>query len=120
MGLVEWLRTLAEALPEGASITFSSEALRSLAADGRRRGQHLGTLVEEVVNHLDRSPQTVRRWIREGELSSMLTPSEAASTALRPPLCGTSLHGSRRLRSGHHNRQARQSATRFAWQLGQK
>ncbi len=37
MGLGEWLRTLAEALPEGASITLSSEALRSLAREALGR-----------------------------------------------------------------------------------
>ncbi len=72
MGLGERLRTLAEALPEGASITLSSEALRSLLgtdADESSTMAHDMT-VEEVANHLDRSPQTVRRWIREGELDA--------------------------------------------------
>ena len=72
MSLQERLRTLAEALPEGASITLSSEALRSLLerdADESSTLAHDMT-VEEVANHLDRSPQTVRRWIREGELDA--------------------------------------------------
>jgi len=72
MGLGEWLRTLAEALPEGASITLSSEALHSLLetdADESRTLAHDMT-VEETANHLDRSPRTVGRWIREGELDA--------------------------------------------------
>ncbi len=72
MGLGERLRTLAEALPEGASITLSSEALRSLletAADESSTLAHDMT-AEEVATHLERAPQTVRRWIREGELEA--------------------------------------------------
>ncbi len=72
MGLGERLRTLAEALPEGASITLSSEALRSLLerdADESSTLAHDMT-VEEVANHLDRSRQTVRRWIREGDIEA--------------------------------------------------
>ncbi len=72
MGLGERLRTLAEALPEGASITLSSEALRSLLETDADESSPLAhdMTVEEVANHLDRSPQTVRRWIREGELDA--------------------------------------------------
>ncbi len=72
MNLQERLRTIAEALPEGASITLSSEALRSLletAADESSTLAHDMT-VEEVATHLERAPQTVRRWIREGELEA--------------------------------------------------
>ena len=66
MGLGERLRTLAEALPEGASITLSSEALRSLLQTDADENSTLARdmTVEEVANHLDRSPQTVHRWIR--------------------------------------------------------
>ncbi len=72
MGLGERLRTLAEALPEGASITLSSEALRSLLETDAEESSTLAhdMTVEEVANHLGRSPQTVRRWIREGELDA--------------------------------------------------
>ncbi len=72
MGLGKRLRTLAEALPEGASITLSSEALRSLLETDADESSTLAhdMTVEEVANHLDRSPQTVRRWIREGELDA--------------------------------------------------
>ncbi len=72
MGLGKRLRTLAEALPEGASITLSSEALRSLLetdADESSTLTHDMT-VEEVATHVERTPQTVRRWIREGELDA--------------------------------------------------
>lgn len=72
MGLGERLRALAKALPAGASITLSSEALRSLLETDADESSTLAhdMTVEEVANHLDRSPQTVRRWIREGELDA--------------------------------------------------
>ncbi len=71
MSLQERLRTIAEALPEGASISLSSEALRRLLETGTDEdGCPHDMTVEEVANHLDRSPQTVRRWIREGELDA--------------------------------------------------
>ncbi len=88
MGLGERLRTLAEALPEGASITLSSEALHSLLRTDADESSTLAhdMTVEEVANHLDRSPQTVRRWIREGELdaySSRGREYRITATALR-------------------------------------
>ncbi len=56
MGLGERLRTLAEALPEGASITLSSEALRSLLETDADESSTLAhdMTVEAVANHLDR------------------------------------------------------------------
>ena len=71
MGLGERLRTLAEALPEGASITLSSDALRSLLeTDADERSLPHDVTVDEVADLLDRSPQTVRRWIRDGVLDA--------------------------------------------------
>ncbi len=72
MGLGKRLRTLAEALPEGASITLSSEALPSLLETDTDESSTLAhdMTVEEVANHLDRSRQTVRRWIREGDIEA--------------------------------------------------
>lgn len=69
--LRERLRTIAEALPDGASITLGSEALRSLLeVDADESSLPSDLTVEEVAALLGRSPQTVRRWIREGELDA--------------------------------------------------
>ncbi len=72
ISLQERLRTIAEALPEGASITLSSEALRSLLETDADESSTLAhdMTVEQVAMHLERAPQTVRRWIREGDLEA--------------------------------------------------
>ncbi len=71
MTLQERLRTIAEALPDGASITLSSEVLyRLLETDADEGTLPHDLTAEEVADLLDRSPQTVRRWIREGELDA--------------------------------------------------
>ncbi len=62
MSLQERLRTIAEALPEGASITLSSEALRSLLETDAEEGTLPHDLTaEEVADLLDRSPHRATR-----------------------------------------------------------
>ncbi len=71
MSLQERLRTIAEALPDGASIALSSDALRRLLeTEAGEKSLPRDLTVEEGADLLHRSPQTVRRWIREGDLEA--------------------------------------------------
>ncbi len=66
------LRTLADALPDGASVTLPVSLIRSWliqsgSADSERA---VDMTVAEVASLLSRSPQTIRTWIRQGDLDA--------------------------------------------------
>ncbi len=66
------LQTLADALPDGAAVTLPVSLIRSWlsrsdSADPERAAD---MTVAEVASLLSRSPQTVRTWIREGDLDA--------------------------------------------------
>ena len=65
-------RTIAEALPEGAAIVLSATALQGLLSPNTDRDAEdpHDMTVKEVAEHLHRSPQTIRRMIRAGELDA--------------------------------------------------
>lgn len=71
----ERLRLIAESLPDGASVTFTREGLRGLISESTGNGRHPSTHevdlpAKDVASLFDRSPSTVRGWIKEGMLKA--------------------------------------------------
>ncbi len=66
------LRTLADALPDGAAVTLPVSLIRSwLVQGGPADADHNADMtVAEVATLFNRSPQTVRTWIRHGDLDA--------------------------------------------------
>ena len=66
------LRTLADALPDGDAVTLPVSLIRSwLARGGSADPERTADMtVAEVASLLSRSPQTVRTWIRRGDLDA--------------------------------------------------
>jgi excisionase family DNA binding protein len=66
------LRTIADTLPEGAAIILSATALRGLLRpdEDHNTGNPHDMTVQEVAEHLHRSPQTIRRMIHAGGLDA--------------------------------------------------
>jgi excisionase family DNA binding protein len=69
MDLLARLRTLADTLPQGASLTVTVETLREWLVDTER--PDLGDLtVADVAKAVHRKPNTVRKWIQRGEIEA--------------------------------------------------
>ncbi len=66
------LRTLADALPDGAAVTLPVSLIRSWLVQSvpADPDHHADMTVADVAAMLDRSPQTVRAWIRHGDLDA--------------------------------------------------
>lgn len=66
------LRRLLDALPVGATVSLTREAIQDLLAHGTDELEDLGLAVDmtarEVGVLLSRSQNTVRRWLESGEL----------------------------------------------------
>ncbi|MGH7476570.1 MAG: helix-turn-helix domain-containing protein [Longimicrobiales bacterium] len=73
MNLHDRLRALVEVLPEGATVNLSrADLLALLDGDGEAQGVAAPAdyTVEDIAARFDRSPNTVREWIRRGELEA--------------------------------------------------
>ena len=72
MTLEDRLRSVVAALPDEISVTLPVVLLRDwLEMDDADGTDHVGDLtVDQVAEEFDRSPQTVRNWIRAGELDA--------------------------------------------------
>ena len=72
MSLEGRLRTIADVLPDGAAVTLPVALIRAWL--GQRKpadsDQPIDMTGAEVASLLDRSPQTVRTWIRQGDLDA--------------------------------------------------
>lgn len=67
------LRTLADLLPDGAAVTLPVSLIRSWLIQSGSADPHndkADMTVAEVASLLSRSPQTVRTWIRQGDLDA--------------------------------------------------
>ena len=69
MRLSDRLTRMIDGVPEGGMITFHVDAVREwLNENGSGLDQDL--TVEDVAKFFDRSPVTIRAWIREGRLDA--------------------------------------------------
>ena len=66
------LRRLADALPDGAAVTLPVSLIRSWLVQGgpAEADPNADMTVAEVATLFNRSPQTVRTWIRHGDLDA--------------------------------------------------
>lgn len=69
IGLSTRLRRAIEGLPDGTSVTFPVERIRTWVADSKGDVEPDRT-VREVAELFGRSPVTVRAWIRAGRLKA--------------------------------------------------
>ncbi len=71
MKLADWLKAMIDGMPDDGSIILTVEAVKErLSQNGSALDQDL--TVEEVGKFFDRSPITIRTWIREGRLRAYL------------------------------------------------
>ena len=72
MTVEDCLRRLADALPDGAAVTLPVSLIRSwLVQGGPAEADHNADMtVAEVATLFNRSPQTVRTWVRHGDLDA--------------------------------------------------
>ena len=71
MRLSDWLKGMIDGMPDGGSITLPVEAVKERLSENASGLDHDFT-VEEVGKFFDRSPVTIRTWIRTGRLEAYL------------------------------------------------
>ncbi len=69
MKLSDWLTRMIDGMPDGASITLPVDTVREWLNENGSGLDHDLT-VEEVGKFFDRSPVTIRTWIRAGRLEA--------------------------------------------------
>ena len=69
MKLSDRLSRMVDGMPDGASITLPVDALRDWLSENGGGLDHDLT-VEDVAQFFDRSPITIRSWIRDGRLQA--------------------------------------------------
>ncbi len=69
MKLSDRLMRMIDGMPDGALTTLPVEALKGWLSENRSGLDHDLT-VEEVAKFFDRSPSTIRAWIRAGRLEA--------------------------------------------------
>jgi len=71
MKLSDWLTRMIDGMPDGASITLPVATVKEWVNENGS-GLDRDFTVEEVGKFFDRSPVTIRTWIREGWLDAYL------------------------------------------------